>query len=336
MTQYIRFLSIVLACLCADAIHAQQTKSPEIVRIFRDVVEKPSQSTVRVLGDGKDAALGVVVSADGWILSKHSELKGKKLTCKLADGNEVDAELVGFDVPHDLAMLKVNAKGLTPVVWTDSKASRIGHWVASPGIGADQVAIGVISVASRDIKNAKLMAPSGAAGGYLGIAFDIDFAGVKIQDVVPNTPAQKAGFKKDDQILTLNGKAVGSADEFRALLSTTKAGVVVNLKFLREEKEMELKVTLGESPNSKKGKSRGEIQNSMGSKLSDRRAGFPVVLQHDSVLKPTDCGGPLVNLDGKVLGINIARAGRTESYAIPSEAVRPMLEKLKMRKDEKQ
>ena len=36
---------------------------------------------------------------------------------------------------------------------------------------------------------------------------------------------------------------------------------------------------------------------------------------------PADCGGPLVNLDGKVVGMNIARAGRTESYAIPCACV---------------
>src|SRR5204862_3631998 len=123
---------------------------------------------------------------------------------------------------------------------------------------------------------------------------------------------------------------VHNADEFQAVLSRRKPGDVIELKIVREEKEQELKVTLGQRPGTKGGKSRGEVQNSMGSKLSDRRAGFPVILQHDSVVKPNECGGPLVNLDGKVLGINIARAGRTESYAIPSEAVRPLLEKLKM------
>ena len=63
----------------------------------------------------------------------------------------------------------------------------------------------------------------------------------------------------------------------------------------------------------------------MGSVLSNRRGGFPKILQHDTVIKPADCGGPLVDLDGKVVGINIARAGRSESYAIPSEAVRELL-----------
>jgi serine protease Do len=47
------------------------------------------------------------------------------------------------------------------------------------------------------------------------------------------------------------------------------------------------------------------------------------------VLKPEDCGGPLVNLDGEVVGINISRAGRIESYALTPAVVRPVLEAMK-------
>jgi serine protease Do len=71
--------------------------------------------------------------------------------------------------------------------------------------------------------------------------------------------------------------------------------------------------------------SRADFQNNMGSRLSDKRTGFPNVLQHDTVLSPADCGGPLVDLDGKAVGVNIARAGRTESYAVPTESVLPLL-----------
>jgi serine protease Do len=52
-------------------------------------------------------------------------------------------------------------------------------------------------------------------------------------------------------------------------------------------------------------------------------------LQHDTVIRPADCGGPLVDLDGKAVGINIARAGRTESYAIPAEDVIALIAELK-------
>src|SRR5262249_59985794 len=65
--------------------------------------------------------------------------------------------------------------------------------------------------------------------------------------------------------------------------------------------------------------------NRLGSDLSVRRTGFPAVLQTDMVIKPTDCGGPLVDLDGKTVGLVIARGGRVESYAIPSEEIRPLI-----------
>src|SRR5439155_11692675 len=101
-----------------------------------------------------------------------------------------------------------------------------------------------------------------------------------------------------------------------------KPGEVVEIRVRREGQEMDLKATLGRRPG--RG-GRGDFQNRMGSSLSERRNGFPKILQHDAVLRPSDCGGPLVALDGKVIGINIARAGRTESYAAPTEDVLPLL-----------
>jgi serine protease Do len=75
--------------------------------------------------------------------------------------------------------------------------------------------------------------------------------------------------------------------------------------------------------------SRIAMQNQLGGALSNRRDDFPLVFQHDAVLKPQDCGGCVVNLDGKAVGLNIARAGRTETYAIPTESVLEILNKLR-------
>ena len=52
---------------------------------------------------------------------------------------------------------------------------------------------------------------------------------------------------------------------------------------------------------------------------------FPTILQHDSVLAATDCGGPILYLEGRVVGINICRAGRVETYAVPAEVIQPLL-----------
>src|SRR5262249_38490571 len=57
---------------------------------FRDATAEATKSTVRVLCDGKEAALGTVVGGDGWILTKNSELTGK-VTCKVHDGKELEA-----------------------------------------------------------------------------------------------------------------------------------------------------------------------------------------------------------------------------------------------------
>jgi serine protease Do len=67
----------------------------------------------------------------------------------------------------------------------------------------------------------------------------------------------------------------------------------------------------------------------MGGPISLRRTNFPNVLQHDTVLQPEQCGGPVVDLDGNVVGINIARAGRVESYAVPAETILALLPRLK-------
>jgi S1-C subfamily serine protease len=43
------------------------------------------------------------------------------------------------------------------------------------------------------------------------------------------------------------------------------------------------------------------------------------------VIAAKNCGGPVVDLDGNVLGISIARAGRVETWVLPSEVIRPLL-----------
>src|SRR2546421_699142 len=110
--------------------------SPEVVAAFRNVVTKPSQSTVRVLCDDQPAVLGTIVSADGYILTKASELSGQ-LACKLPDGRTMSAKVVGVEETYDLAMLKVPASRLHPVEWRAGKSAEVGDWLAAPGTGKE-------------------------------------------------------------------------------------------------------------------------------------------------------------------------------------------------------
>jgi serine protease Do len=291
--------------------------------LFRPVVAEAAKSTVRVRFEGKDFGLGVVVSADGYILTQATDVEGK-YAVKLRDGKTLDARLVGVHQKHNLALLKVDASGQTPAKWADSKAAAAGDWVAAVGMKAEPTAVGVIGVATRDVPGAKGARRSPASnGGFLGVGLADEGPGAIIKGVEPNTAAARAGLKIDDVILSVSGKQVADAEELVRTLGRHKPGDTVTLLIRRGEEEMEVKAKLGERP--KGGVSRGDFQNLLGSKLSDVRSGYPTILQHDGVVPPEDCGGPLVDLDGRVLGINICRAGRTETWAVPSEVIRAVL-----------
>jgi serine protease Do len=298
--------------------------SAKFLAAFHSVVTPAVKSTVRIRSDDKDVALGTVVASDGWVLTKASEL-GDKTVCRLRDGREFEARLVGVHPQYDVALLKIEVQDLTPVAWLESKSAAVGNWVASVGTGETPVAVGVVSVATRSLSPRELALPlTSPNSGFLGIGLDKAEEGPKVTTVTPKSAAEKAGIKVNDVVLTLAGRPVKDPETLIGRMAKTKPGQTVVLKIKRGDAEMEFTIKLDKRPID-----RGALQNSMGSKLSNRRTGFPTFLQHDTVLKPTDCGGPLVDLEGRVVGINIARAGRTESYALPSEAVIALLPDLK-------
>ena len=301
--------------------------NPKFLQAFRDVVVRPSESTVRVQCDGKDTALGMVVEADGWILTKANDLKGD-VTVRLKDGRSYPAKITGIHKIHDLALLKIEATGLNPVSLKESKKTRVGSWVAAAGIGEDPVAVGVVSVATRDVPPGKGGPPApNPSSGYLGVMLETaSEGGVRVTQVMPNTAASKAGFQAKDIILKVADEEVTEHEQFMLKMGKRKPGEVVTFRIRRGEDEKDIVATLQARP---KGANRGDIQNAMGSELSSRRTGYPTILQHDSVVKPVDCGGPLVDLDGNVIGINICRAGRVESWAVPAEVIRAVLPDLK-------
>src|SRR5438128_4552355 len=79
----------------AQDLSAAFRANPKTLQAFRPVVSRPSESAVRVRCAGKDVALGTVVAADGWILTKASELSGKRIVCRFKDGRYLAARLVG-------------------------------------------------------------------------------------------------------------------------------------------------------------------------------------------------------------------------------------------------
>jgi serine protease Do len=180
------------------------------------------------------------------------------------------------------------------------------------------VAVGVMSVAPR-----KIAAPSGALGISLASLDNI----AQIEDVMPDMAAFKAGLKAGDQITKVNGKAITGRQNLIDTIRAYMPGEKIEMGVKRGKEELTIEATLSSLSQLFHGE-RADFQNSLGGQLSERKAGFPSVIQHDTVLKPSECGGPLVDLDGKAIGLNIARAGRVESYALPASVVQTTVGKL--------
>lgn len=290
---------------------AYLTDGPQVRRAFREVVEEATKATVRVKSAGKNAALGGIVGPDGWIVTKASRLKAP-ITVRLKDGREFDARLVGIDSKYDLAMLKVAAKGLPTLAMKRDEDSEVGEWVATVSTRRDPVAVGVVSVDTREIPHQP---------GTLGIRFALENNDPRVVQVYPGTGAEAAGVLVNDLIVAVNDVPTLTREKLIGTIRTYSPGDVIELTVKRGDNELALKATLSGPVQAMYGSNRREYQNNLGSKLSVRRFDFPNAFQHDTVLQPEDCGGPLVDIEGRVVGFNIARSGRTESYAIPCNVV---------------
>jgi serine protease Do len=296
---------------------------PDKVRAaFSEVVATPATSTVQIYCDGYTAALGTIVDPAGYVVTKASELKGK-VECQLnvTGGKRYEATEVARDKDLDLAVLKIDAKNLPAIAWNEGETPTVGTWLVTPGLSKDPLSIGVMSVSPRRIR------PPDAA---LGIDLGGQGAPARIGDVRGDSPAEKAGLKPGDIVLRINGREIPNNQTLVDVILTYRPGDQIELLIKRGSEELTKTAVLGAKDQifDEMQDHRAAFQNSLGGQLSERRYGFPSVIQHDSVLKPEECGGPIVDLDGKAVGINIARAGRVESYALPAALVREAVKKM--------
>jgi serine protease Do len=211
-------------------------------------------------------------------------------------------------------MLKIDADDLPAAIWDQSTKHVAGQWVATAGMSEDPLALGVLSVVRRAVP---------ANPGVLGIrlAMEENPEGPTIDKIDDDSAAKKAGLKVGDIVTQVNGKSMANSDQLVKTIRGFHAGTNVKLTIRRGEEYRTIEATLQARP--------AAFQDQLGQTLSKRAAGFPMALQHDTVLKPNQCGGPLVGLQGKVLGLNIARAGRVVSYAVPGDVVVGLLTDLK-------
>ena len=158
-----------------------------------DIVKKTADSVVEIATEGtvtgsfarqyvtQGAGSGVIISADGYIVTNHHVIdNANTITVTLRDGTtNYKATLIGSDADNDIALIKIDAEGLSPATFGDSSSLAVGDYVVAIGnpLGTlgGTVTDGIISALAREVtiedKNMTLLqtnaqiSPGNSGGG---------------------------------------------------------------------------------------------------------------------------------------------------------------------------
>jgi len=263
---------------------------------------------------------GVIVSADGYVLTNNHVVGDDRgsvrseIKVALPGGREYNAKVIGADEPTDLALLKIDANGLTPITWGDSGKLRVAEWVlaiGNPYQFNQSVSLGIVSALGRSeqafvdfIQTDAAINPgnSGGAlvnsrgelvgintqiftqtGGYQGIGFAVpsnlaravmeDFIkfgqvrrgainglirlqgitadqarnanlatvpGIFVGNLYRNSAADRAGFRPNDLIVSVDGTEVTDTTQFYRLVAARPIGSTVKVEVVRRGKRIAL------------------------------------------------------------------------------------------------
>lgn len=126
----------------------------------------------------------------------------------------------------------------------------------------------------------------------------------------------------------MDGTPVTALDAVSPILSRKKVGERVTLKVKRKDKRLSYTITLGSRRQALGGNTPEDSNDLISGGFSKRRDDFPMVLQHDTPSRYTLMGGPLLNLKGELIGMNIARVNRAENYALPISVVQKSVQNI--------
>ena len=206
-------------------------------------------------GNSDDLQVGEMVLAVGSPMSENlAYTVTQGIVSAVGRSNVGLADYENF-IQTDAAINPGNSGG--PLINLDGNLIGINTAIASRSGGFQGIGFAIPINMAEHVKNS-LLAEGRVIRGWLGVsiqdlnedlaeAMDLNRTnGALVGDVVPDGPADKAGLKSGDVIIALNGVEVNSSSVLRNRIAASDPGTSIDLKILRDGKEKNERVTLGE------------------------------------------------------------------------------------------
>lgn len=309
-------------------------QSDEFNLALEGILKNAAKSTVKVWGADRrgrpvTVSFGTVVGDGTTVLTKWSEVEDYLDVIQVQGGDRsgFPAVVEGVFPEEDLVLLKLGdgvdgsgnqvaaGSGLVPVKFVPVGLP-LGKILTAVEPGGKSVGYGVVGVLERNLRETDQ--------AQIGVEADGEFRGkgVRISGVQPEYGAAKAGIQEGDVILQIDERRISGLQELRNALSGKMPGDKVKMILETAGKEREVEVVLSNRPvDGQFSEARLNIMEAMGGKLNRVRSGFSRVVQSDMKIQSNQIGGPVVDLEGRVVGITVARADRTKTYLMGSEAL---------------
>jgi serine protease Do len=298
-----------------------------------EVVAQARESMLRVMDGKASCAYATVIDGAGHAVTKRSQLPrgsaASVIELESADGRAFTGRVVATDPALDLAFLQIDHCTLPPIRWRTNQRLVPGQAVLTPRLGKGTPALGFAAIESRQSERDSLSMP------YLGVRTEPATkeeceaahcgSAVRVVEVVPDSGASDAGVALKDLILSIDGKELDGRPALRRMITDHAPGDVVRLTIIRGQERLELDATLRLRADSdgRREPRRGNTTTP----ISAISSGFGEVLAHDAIIWPEQCGGPVLDLDGHAVGLNIARFDRTATHALDAKRVMKSAEK---------
>jgi len=258
------------------------------------------------------------ISGKSYLISKNS-MVGDHPVVYMSGGKTVDARIVYRDNEKDLVLLELaeSIKGnleIKSLKTAKLNKNDLGRFLFSPQPSGEGK-WGVLGTPTFDL-------PKRFRAGYSGAYPVMKDGKLQIGMVGYNSAAKLAKVNVGDEVMSINGIKVDTQESFMKEMKKTLPGDNVILQRKVSGVVDTVNMTMLKYPQS------GDLhpaERFFGGK-SNYRDGFDGVFVQDAKIIPSECGGPVLDINGNLLGVNIARYSRTSTIVSGTSELKKFIE----------